>query len=706
MPGATTILGLFPIGIRSQFADGFTEHRVCQEKCCSVFHNDASHIQQFLIRTCGCSSLFLCVKIDKLFAVRDAKDVVQSIHGGSHMEKALSNNYSFSFLKCNPRIASNPLLREPQRFACEAIAEHFGRTSEPALVQIPVGCGKTGLISLLPFALGYRRALIVAPNLTIREALFDAVDSASPNCFWRNMRIAPAKPYGPFAAKLDGTDVNLSDMTESQFVVTNVQQIGQSNSKWLAQFPKDFFDMILLDEGHHNAAASWKRLIDHFPGARVISLTATPFRSDGQKVIGNLVYRYPFLRAMSRGYIKTLSAVHVQPRELAFTIGDDPQEVALEEVLKLREETWFSRGVALADECNRHIVKSSIEQCLRLRREGQSHHQIIAAACSVQHAERITQLYREAGFHAMEIHSEQSKTRRKHVLQQLRTGKTDAIVQVQILGEGFDHPPLSVAAIFRPFRTLSPYIQFVGRIMRVMKQQAPGNVDNRGVVVSHVGMNTERHWAQFRELDTEDQSLWSGLASADVPDRPVSPNASEELPGEKRFAPEMLVNWEIADELQASQYGEIAEVTSGAEDSGISAEEVRLASTRIVGPQQRRREARSQLKVRVDDAIRQVLRECRIGATGMHVGRAIPQLRRMNNWSAIRFWCYGEMNRQLKRRPGTVQKWSLEEIELGIDLLPRITTELCERITTGSRRRKQYTRGSFGNTCASRHCVY
>ena len=39
-----------------------------------------------------------------------------------------------------------------------------------------------------------------------------------------------------------------------------------------------------------------------------------------------------------------------------------------------------------------------------------------------------------------------------------------------MLGEGFDHPKLSVAAIFRPFRTLAPYIQFVGRIMRVVVQ--------------------------------------------------------------------------------------------------------------------------------------------------------------------------------------------------------------------------------------------
>ena len=57
-------------------------------------------------------------------------------------------------------------------------------------------------------------------------------------------------------------------------------------------------------------------------------------------------------------------------------------------------------------------------------------------------------------------------------MRDLRSGVLDCIVQVQMLGEGFDHPKLSVAAIFRPFRSLAPYIQFVGRILRVVVQNS------------------------------------------------------------------------------------------------------------------------------------------------------------------------------------------------------------------------------------------
>jgi superfamily II DNA or RNA helicase len=60
--------------------------------------------------------------------------------------------------------------------AYRAVQEHFAESNEPALLQVPVGCGKTGLISILPFGIAQSRVLIVAPNLTIRDALFEAVD--------------------------------------------------------------------------------------------------------------------------------------------------------------------------------------------------------------------------------------------------------------------------------------------------------------------------------------------------------------------------------------------------------------------------------------------------------------------------------------------------------------------------------------------------
>lgn len=82
-------------------------------------------------------------------------------------------------------------------------------------------------------------------------------------------------------------------------------QLAERNaSRWLENFPEDFFDLIIVDEGHHNAAPSWQNVFARFPEARVISLTATPFRADEQPVEGDTIYRYTFRRTMQRGYIK------------------------------------------------------------------------------------------------------------------------------------------------------------------------------------------------------------------------------------------------------------------------------------------------------------------------------------------------------------------------------------------------------------------
>ncbi|REJ90433.1 MAG: hypothetical protein DWQ34_17490 [Planctomycetota bacterium] len=385
---------------------------------------------------------------------------------------------------------------------------------------------------------------------------------------------------------------------------------------------------------------------------------------------------------MSRGYIKRLRAIHVQPRELAFTFADERREVGLQEVLRLREEVWFSRGVALAPECNRHIVRASIAECERLRQARQIKHQVIAAACSVRHAEEIAQLYREEGYAAEEIHSRQTKIQNQNVISRLKDGRIDVIVQVEMLGEGFDHPPLSVAAVFRPFRSLSPYVQFVGRIMRTLRS-GPSDPDNCGVVVSHVGLNTERHWSDFRSLDKPDQELWSGLAGGEI----VAASACDTGNGvAQAFAPDMLVTAEILGEFRQSLFGQPS--TRGEQQPLPLLDE----TSSMAGPQQRRHQAKSRLQDMVNDSIRTTLWASQLSGTGWQVGRRFAFVRRQNNWAAVRQWTYQELNRRLSRRPGRGKEWTLAEIEQATDALPEVQRVITEQLQSCFRRKKRWPR--------------
>jgi DNA repair protein RadD len=85
---------------------------------------------------------------------------------------------------------------------------------------------------------------------------------------------------------------------------------------------------------------------------------------------------------------------------------------------------------------------------------------------------------------------------------------TDVVVQVNILGEGYDLPTLSVAAVFRPYRSLAPYVQFVGRILRLAQPDVPYSAANHVYLVSHVGLNDERWWSDFTNFDKDDQEFF------------------------------------------------------------------------------------------------------------------------------------------------------------------------------------------------------
>src|ERR1019366_6691206 len=410
------------------------------------------------------------------------------------------------FARTPVSINGNASLRVPQIDGYNAAAQHFSAgPASAAIEQIPVGCGKSGLIALLPFGISAGRVLVIAPNLEIRRQLADDLDVTRPDSFYRRTRVFPDPKTVPSIALLDG-DANFDDTEQAHIVVTNIQQLAQRVERWLPQFPDAFFDMIIVDEGHHNVASTWQGVFERFPEAKVISLTATPFRADEQPVTGDVIYRYSFRDAMQRGYIKQMTAVNLSPQEITFTYEGDAQRHSLKEVLELKEETWFSRGVALAPECNRHIVDASIQWLEHLRNRTGFRHQLIAVGCSMAPAR--------------EIHSAQDEAEREAVLADLRNGTLDVIVQVQMLGEGFDHPPLSVGAIFRPFRSLNPYIQFVGRVMRVNSQNAPNHPDNEGVVVSHVGMNQDANWHHFKTIDGDDQMLIQGWLEAREPPIP------------------------------------------------------------------------------------------------------------------------------------------------------------------------------------------
>jgi len=431
------------------------------------------------------------------------------------------------FQDCQPRIEGNQLIRTPQREAYLALSEYATLPEDAdreVAIVLPVGCGKSGCITLAPFAFRSHRALVVAPNVSIAQQLAQDFDPSNPAMFYQKCAVLPGAPY-PEPVEIRGTTTNRADLEEAHVVITNIQQLqGGDANRWLRALPADFFDLILFDEGHHGVAESWMVLKAQFPAARIVNFSATPMRADGQIMEGRVLYSFPIFRAIQEGYVKRLKAVQLNPRTLRYVRRDDGQEieVGLDEVRRLgEEEADFRRSIVTSTETLNTIVDASIRALNQLRTEtGDNRLKIIASALNYEHCRQVVEAYHARGLRAGYVHSRDTAPANQAVMQRLESHQLDVIVQVRKLGEGFDHPFLSVAAVFSIFSNLSPFVQFVGRIMRVIVQNSPDHVLNQGVVVFHAGANIASRWADFQTYSEADRDYFDQL----LPVEGVDPN--------------------------------------------------------------------------------------------------------------------------------------------------------------------------------------
>lgn len=603
------------------------------------------------------------------------------------------------FTSLDFNIESNGALREPQRDAYLRVSEFFGAGKNKAIIQIPVGCGKSGLAALLPLGMARGRILIISPNLTIKDGLYEAMDITNrQKCFWRKTGTLSDDQMiaGPLACTLETGNISVAE--KAHVVITNIHQLATNVDKWLTQFSDNFFDMIVIDEAHHSAAESWKKVLDRFPKAKIVHMTATPFRSDRQEIDGELVYRYPFRSATLKGYIKRLKASYIAPSEIVLEFKDKQgKKYTLDEILKLKEEDWFNREIALAKLCNQHIVDSSLQKLEELRQTG-TQHQLIAVACTINHAKDIRAMYQERGYSAEVIHSQQDEQEQKKILADLKNGTLDCIIQVQMLGEGFDHPKLSVAAIFRPFRTLTPYIQFVGRIMRVVVQNDPAHPDNMGHIITHLGMNLDQRLKEFKQFENDDEAFWEKVIGGEEPEVPkaVREGATRLTVGESG----VMVSGEIVDSLWEEDFttAEDKHIVEDLRDKlkalGLDpsqAEEI-VKTSRSTGitrrspsepfpiqPQREWNEAKKRLDEQVKRTANILLNNTNLQIVGTEIPYKYSALnaRAKNNYVAALMMVNNEVNKQLSKDR---KDCSTQEFKTAIDSLEKILQLLVRRV--------------------------
>ena len=248
-------------------------------------------------------------------------------------------------------IENNDRLRIPQRVGWLHIRGHYRQAASAREVGIvlPVGCGKSGLIAITPFAMLARRVLVVAPGTRIRKQLGDDLRANSETNFYDRFGIIPAGQEFPESAVVESGRINLDDLRHCDFAVANIQQIAGEENRWLDSLEPDFFDLIMVDEAHHNTAASWQQVKQRFPSARIVNFSATPTRADGRLMEGEIIYSFPVIQAIEAGYVKRLRAKMLRPTELRYVDRSDGQEriIGPDEVRELGKRMPNFAGASL-----------------------------------------------------------------------------------------------------------------------------------------------------------------------------------------------------------------------------------------------------------------------------------------------------------------------------------------------------------------------
>jgi hypothetical protein len=117
-------------------------------------------------------------------------------------------------------------------------------------------------------------------------------------------------------------------------------------------------------------------------------------------------------------------------------------------------------------------------------------------------------LYREKGYPSAIIHSKLDNKIKHERLKDIENHRVKVVIHVAMLGEGYDHPYLSIAAIFRPFRSALPYAQFIGRILRIIpSNEAKRAEDNIGQIVSHKHLELEKLWDYYKKEIQESETI-------------------------------------------------------------------------------------------------------------------------------------------------------------------------------------------------------
>ena len=342
--------------------------------------------------------------------------------------------------------------------ACTALDKH-----KNTLVVAPTGAGKTIMLSAL---VGKRykkgkRVLIIQHRDELVEQNKEKFERVNPYIT---------------TSIVNGTVKHW----DGEAVFSMVQTMSRDNN--LRKRPK--FDMVVIDESHHAAADTYRKVIDAViednEDAEIVGFTATPNRGDGKglrDVFNNCAHQIEMATLIREGFL-------VRPTSYVVDLGVNDQ---LDNVTRRGKEYDMEEVAAIMDRqvINERIVDEWMEKA--------GDRKTVVFCSTVLHAEHVCEAYLRAGIKANFVTGETPKDKRAEMLHDLEFGDLQVIVNVMVLTEGFDAPPVSCVVLTRPCSQKGTMVQMIGRGLRIVDPELYPNTIKTDCIVMDFGTSIITH---------------------------------------------------------------------------------------------------------------------------------------------------------------------------------------------------------------------
>ncbi|KAH9944308.1 P-loop containing nucleoside triphosphate hydrolase protein [Epithele typhae] len=362
--------------------------------------------------------------------------------------------------RCYSSSAHAVTLRPYQETCLNACLAALKTGSSRIGVSLPTGSGKTTVfISLLgklpPLHNASRaaRSLVIVNSVELAQQTADQASRLFPE--W-SVEIEQGKQHAS----------GLADVT-----VATVQTLLRGQR--LEKFHPEFIKAVIVDEAHHAAAPSYRRILSHFHSdvenpdesehstssvkhrIPIFGFSATFSRHDGLalgSVFEEIVYHRGFLDMIKEQWLcgvrfttvhakMDLSNVSISSRSGDFQATSLAHVVNTDTVNELIVRTWLDKA---SDR------KSTLVFCV-----------------NVEHILRLASTFRSAGVDARYVHAGTPPLERRQLVQAFRNGEFPVMINCNVLTEGTDVPNIDCVMVARPTRSRNLFAQMIGRGMRL-----------------------------------------------------------------------------------------------------------------------------------------------------------------------------------------------------------------------------------------------